>query len=207
MSVSQPVNAPGFGVRVSAIKAREIATTAFDPRIASVHVSRNFETHIFQSAPYIGAPNWWPYEAPGQIINVIDSGISNSHPFLLGDVVHEACFKDPAYGVQCPNANASGDSPYPTPGSGQPHTGSWSGVNNPSHGTHVAGIAAGQSGVARGAKVMAINIFTYDNATNHLVIGEDDFYRAMATMADLTPWNSIVTVNVSIGLGGFASDC
>ena len=120
VNVSHPTDSPGFFVRVTAEKAREIVAALPDPRIASVHVSRNLETQIGQSAPYIGAPAWWPYEAPGQIIIVIDTGVLSAHPFLAGDVIYGGCFKHQIFGVQCPNANATGDSPYPTAGAGEP---------------------------------------------------------------------------------------
>ncbi|HCI12902.1 MAG: hypothetical protein A2063_11065 [Gallionellales bacterium GWA2_60_142] len=82
---------------------------------------------------------------------------------------------------------------------------------------HVAGIAQGQNGttrgqpahgIARGAKVTAINVFTYDGATNSLIATQEDFITALTTVANLTPWNSINTVNISLAYPGvYLSSC
>jgi subtilisin family serine protease len=78
-------------------------------------------------------------------VAVLDTGVDKTHPFLSGKVVEEACY---SAGGNCPNGATS-------------EVGSGAGVQCTyaaaacRHGTHVAGIAAGQgssfSGVARGS--------------------------------------------------------
>lgn len=90
-------------------------------------------------------------------VAILDSGIDSSHPFFKdasgnSRVIAEACFAS-----RCPNGKSSSF------GVGQAahRGGSW-------HGTHVAGIAAGNShgasnssprGVAKNAKIVAVNVF------------------------------------------------
>src|SRR5204863_97317 len=93
---------------------------------------------------------------------VLDTGVDAAHPFLDGKVVAEACFSTSAAGTTesfCPNGQdeqigAGAGAPCPLP--------------DCLHGTHVAGIAAGHdasglhtaSGVAKGAQVIAVQVFS-----------------------------------------------
>jgi len=103
---------------------------------------------LSESVPHIGGNQAWVggFDGTGQVVVVIDTGVDGNHPFLTGKVFAEACFSS---GGNCPNGETS-------------QTGSGAGVHctyapdplNCWHGTHVAGIVAGQgtafSGVARG---------------------------------------------------------
>jgi subtilisin len=119
-----------------------------------------------QSVPIVeanltAAAGW---DGAGTVIAVVDTGVDGSHPFLAGKVVEEACFSTTSLGQTtsfCPNHQAQ-------------QFGPGAGVNCPSsigtcwHGTHVAGIATGNgagagvaySGVAPGAKIMAVQVFS-----------------------------------------------
>ena len=86
----------------------------------------------------------------GQTVVIIDSGVERNHPYLAGRVIYEACFSTNTDGSGgCPNGQRSQTN---VTGSAAPCTYSW----GCAHGTHVAHIAAGQYGVAPGARIIAI---------------------------------------------------
>jgi subtilisin family serine protease len=100
------------------------------------------------------------YTGKGTKIAVIDTGVDRNNPYLSGQILNEACFATNADGSgACPGGKTAR---YSTTnrdgviGAANPCAGNyWS--TSCSHGTHVAHTAAGAYGVARGAKVIAIN--------------------------------------------------
>lgn len=140
------------------------------------------------------------YDGTGQTIAILDTGIQADHPFLGGRVVSEACFST---GGDCPN----GSTTQFGAGAGAPCTYAPAGC---AHGTHVAGIAAGDGteirGVAPKADLISIQIFTrFDGGvcgggpspcaasfTSDQVAG----LERVLTLAETFP---IAAVNMSIG--------
>jgi len=109
------------------------------------------------------------FTGAGKIVAILDTGILSSHPFFSGRVIDQACFTDgsdtsttPGTGT-CPNGAAK----QLGTGAGEPCT-----APGCYHGTHVAGIAAGNgaaipstpsapaSGVAKDADIMSMQVFT-----------------------------------------------
>jgi subtilisin family serine protease len=122
--------------------------------------------------PLIGADDVWAagYTGSGQTIAILDTGVDGAHTFLTGKIVGQACFSTTFAGdgatTLCPNGQ-------------QEQFGSGAGVNcsieGCDHGTHVAGIAAGEgatfSGVARDATLLAVQIFSRFDGTTCALFG------------------------------------
>ncbi|MBZ0281443.1 MAG: S8 family serine peptidase [Anaerolineae bacterium] len=195
-----------------------IAVLRASPLVSSLRPESVIAPLLAESTPRIGAPAAWSagYDGTGQTIAVLDSGIQDDHPFFGTRVVKEACFSvnDPDSGVfsLCPNgeeADYSDDAAAACP------------YAFCEHGTHVAGIAAGNGasfdGVARNANILGVQVFyRSENANECASIG----YSAPCIVSRETPileglqWvysqrgnYNIAAVNLSLGGGLFNSYC
>lgn len=140
---------------LAALRAAPDVVRVFDDEI--VHAV------LAQSVPQIQGDQAWAsgYDGTGTTIAILDTGVDANHPFLAGKVVDEACFSSTGAISQttCPNGS---DQQLGT-GAGAPCS-----LADCFHGTHVAGIAAGRgpvagaafSGVARGANLVAVQVFS-----------------------------------------------
>jgi hypothetical protein len=126
--------------------------------------------------------------------------------------VAEACFSAMETGVEslCPN----GEAQQTGAGSADATTAKClaDGVNLCEHGTHVAGIAAGSGGVAPGAGIVAVQVFSRVNdedtcmgETSCLLAFESSLRLAMDYVATLT--EPIAAVNLSLGGALSETDC
>jgi subtilisin len=173
-------------------------------------------TNLAQSTPLVQAPTMWAngFTGSGQVVAVLDTGVDSAHPFLANKVVEEACFtSNRAAGAgNCPN----GTSTQIGAGSGVPCTYAASACR---HGTHVAGIAAGQgstfSGVAKGANVMSVQVFSRFTGSNCIGAGEDpcalswtsDQIAGLERVFLLRTTRTFSSVNMSLGGSRFFSNC
>ncbi|QYC44648.1 Subtilisin E precursor [Nonomuraea coxensis DSM 45129] len=157
----------------------------------------------------------------GATVAVLDTGIDRDHPFLAGRVVGEACFSsaDPGNGTVslCPNRRPS----QTGAGAADAKTAQCvvNSVNACSHGSHVAGIAAGRlaagapsDGVAPGAGILAVQVFSrLDNPLVCTALGgrapcflsyASDQKLALEYVARVAKSHNVAAVNMSLGGGG-----
>ena len=159
------------------------------------------------------------FDGTGWTVAILDSGVRKTHEFLdSGKVVSEACYSttDSNYG-----------STSVCPGGVSASTATDSGVNCSttiddvcSHGTHVAGIATGKdgsavnSGVAPGANVIAIQVFSrFDNpaicrSSDPCILSyTSDQLLALERVYELRSTYNIAAINMSLGGGLYSTYC
>ena len=125
------------------------------PEVVRVFDDEIVRPVLAQSVPLIQGDQAWNagYDGTGTTIAILDTGVDAQHPFLAGKVVDEACFSSTVSGTSqsaCPERDRiSSSGPAPAAPCA---------LADCLHGTHVAGIAAGNgsgagvsfSGVATG---------------------------------------------------------
>jgi len=204
-----------------ALEVGPAALAALDA--SSSDVSRVFEDELVrpvlaESVPLIQGDQAWAagYDGTGTTVAILDTGVDSTHPFLANKVVDESCFSSTIAGrtlSTCPD----GSDQQIGPGSATPCV-----LDVCIHGTHVAGIAAGNgatasvpfSGVAKGAQIMAVEVFTdvIDPATcggtapcagafsSDIIAGLEQVYARAAAL-------NVVSVNMSLGGSLFNAPC
>ena len=183
------------------------------PRVTSITEDVAVPPALAESTGIVHAPTMWSegFTGAGQTIAVLDTGVDATHPFLAGKVVEEACY---SANSNCPN----GEETQTGAGAGVPCMYAAEGCE---HGTHVAGIAAGQdagmgfSGVARGANIMSVQVFSRVTGSDCESEGEDpctktsssDQLAALERVYQLRDTHDFAAVNMSLGAGRFTEAC
>jgi subtilisin family serine protease len=185
-----------------------LAALERSPLVASVEEDRLLAPALAQSVPLIGAAQAHADGTTGSGVGVaiLDTGVDAAHPFLAGRVVAEACF---SANRSCPN----GASAQIGPGAAAP-----CGYTTACfHGTHVAGIAAGSgsslSGVAPGASLVAVQVFSRFTGASCAGAGSDpcalaytsDLVAGLEHVLDLGASLPIAAANLSVGGGAWTS--
>lgn len=190
--------------------ASELMALNSDPLVISIHEDVPIPLTLAQSVPLINADDAWAlgYSGSGWDIAILDSGVDKTHTFFSGGkVVEEACF-----------STTSADSTTLCPNGQQSQIGSGAGVNCSStifgcdHGTHVAGIAAGNSGtingVARDAGIISIQICSRFSGADCSSAGlpspcvfsyTSDQIEGLEHVYSLRTTHNIAAANLSIG--------
>ena len=207
---------------VAAVEADDIVTVA------------SSEARYRDGSAASNLANW---KGDNTTVAVIDSGIQSDHPFLMKGttkkVIAEACFTTPGSGTNtggaftfsspCPNATPMTASSPAVPGS----AGACSYVDAAGgckHGTHIAGVIAGEpgmltgapdvSGVAPNAKLISIQVFgEYRQGTNSVVSANtSDIVTALGWLYQQRANHpNLSAVNISIASTSlakkYAGDC
>ena len=210
-SIKEFGNLPYTALRVNSTGLESLRTS---PTVIDIEEDRLHRVSLTKSIPIIGADKAWTngYTGSGQAIAIIDTGVDKNHPFLAGKVVAEGCYSTNGSGSTsfCPGGVASSNSSD----SGLPCAVS----SDCSHGTHVAGIAAGKgnafSGVAKDASIIAIQVFSrFDSVTTCggfapcAMAYSSDIIRGLQWVYELRSTHAIAAVNLSLGGGRYTSEC
>jgi subtilisin family serine protease len=212
----QYLAAPVIALEVGPAALQELEAASF--LVKRVVEDRLHAPVLVDSVPLIGADEAWArgFDGTGLVVAVIDSGVDSAHPFLAGKVVEEACYSTTTRRRStslCPN----GTDEQVGPGAAADCSleGCW-------HGTHVAGIAAGNGtpsdlaiwGVGRGASIMAVQIFSRftrsadcGGAPPCIRAYTSDILAALERVYVLRTTHAFAAVNMSLGGGLFSSTC
>ena len=175
------------------------------------------KTPTSASISSIDVANAWAkgYDGTGYAVAVIDDGFNLNHPMLAGKAVGDACFAAD-YGTTTKNTCPSGQTPQIGVGAASncPTDGS-----RCTHGTHVASIAVGNDGVnfgvARGAKLVPINVFSLDSDPTDcspdpvpcVLTDSEAVLAALDYVNEHAADYKIAAVNMSLGGGDYSGYC
>ncbi|TDD35101.1 peptidase S8 and S53 subtilisin kexin sedolisin [Nonomuraea terrae] len=207
----------------------ELEKIAEDSGVVSIREDKLNEPSLVQSIPLIGADRAHKrgFTGKGTAVAILDSGIDDDHPAFGGRIVAQACFSaaDPIDGSKplCPNGSqfqlgdgaADAESAPCMAGAPLPQYGLCY------HGTHVAGIAAGQAtagfpadGVAPAAQIVPVQVFSrFDDspycqgAPSCILAYDSSILTGMAYANLLADQYNIAAVNLSLGGGEYATAC
>jgi subtilisin family serine protease len=206
------------------------------PLVTTIQEDELRKTGLASTTAHIGADDTWDagFGGMGQTVVILDTGIDADHPFFGGRVVHEACWSDARplpFREQelCPNGTNNqvglGSADALTPQCWEfPATST--GATICDHGSHVAGISAGQDpgapaatgydGIAPEASIIAIQVFHRVDDCNATAPGDQpcvtawdsDINSALEYVNDILRHHyNISSVNLSLGGGQHASAC
>jgi subtilisin family serine protease len=164
---------------------------------------------LSQSISVVGADVAWGlgYSGEGWYVAILDTGILSSHEMFQGKNIVEQCYAlgDDWYDREnggCPNGGIE----MSGPGSAAPYDSRFG------HGTHVAGIAAGNNyidrfGVARDANIIAVQVFSYFPYENDVLSWSSDQVKGLEFVYTMRNTYNIAAVNMSLGGERYYSYC
>lgn len=200
---------------------------AAQPGVVSVTEDVPARPSLDESVPIIGADQAYAQglTGAGSVVAVLDTGIATHHPFLKDRVISEACFSttDPDLGATslCPD----GTDHQEGTGSADSGTGPCATITECDHGTHVAGVIAGNGegitgapkrGVAPGANIVALQVFSKFDSEDYCGPGAapcvgsftSSQLAALEKVLQLRQSGTpVVAANLSLGAGRYASAC
>ncbi|HYC59139.1 MAG TPA: S8 family serine peptidase [Thermoanaerobaculia bacterium] len=166
----------------------ELELLELDPRVRAISIDRGGEGALLESVPLVGADavHARGFDGRGVTVAILDSGIDVNSRDFAGRIVGQRCFCDNLDGTGCcPNGEAS-----------QVHGDAAQDDNG--HGTHVAGIVAGNGanaprGIAPGARILAVKVLDHNRGFRSFT----QVYRALEWIARERP--DVKVINMSFG--------
>jgi len=205
------------------VDATQVGKLIADPDVIHIQEDVPMAPSLAQSVPFIRAPQVWNAGASGTgiVVAVLDTGVDKTHTMFPGaKIASEACYS---------TTNAGQNSTTVCPGGAQATTAVNSGVNCAAsiqgcdHGTHVAGIVAGNRaspvlrGVAKDARIIAIQVFSSFANPNGQTCGsgftgcarsfQTDQVKGLERVFALRNQFKIASINMSLGGGQFTGPC
>lgn len=209
-------NLPFMAIEIDSSQLGQLKSMA---EVTSVEEDVLDRPALASSNGVIGSPDAWSagFDGSTRTVAVLDTGVDTAHPFFAAGskIVAEACFST--------NSSSQGGAST-CPGGVTRSTAAGSGgicsTSDCNHGTHVAGIVAGNDfigpefGVARGADIIAMQVFTDFNNTQLCGTSNpcslsysSDQIAALDHVYSLRDTYAIAAVSMSLGDGGYTGYC
>ncbi|NUS54948.1 MAG: S8 family serine peptidase [Streptomycetaceae bacterium] len=200
---------------------------AAQPGVVSVTEDVPARPSLDESVPIIGADQAYAQgmTGAGSVVAVLDTGIAIHHPFLKDRVISEACFSTIDPDLSATSLCPDGTDHQEGSGTADSETGPCATIAECDHGTHVAGIIAGNGegitgapkrGVAPGANIIALQVFSKFDSEDYCGAGAAPCVGSF-TSAQLAALEKVlqlrqsgtpvVAANLSLGAGRYATAC
>ncbi|MET9389542.1 S8 family serine peptidase [Streptomyces sp. NPDC006624] len=200
---------------------------AAQPGVVSVTEDVPARPSLDESIPLIGADqaSAQGMNGAGSVVAVLDTGVATRHPFLKDRVISEACFSTTDPDLSATSLCPDGTDHQEGAGTADSGTGPCAAIAECDHGTHVAGIIAGNGegitgapkrGVAPGADIIALQVFSKFDSEDYCGPGAAPCVGSF-TSAQLAALEKVlqlrqsgapvVAANLSLGAGRYATAC
>jgi len=194
------------------VDAAQLRRLLADPDVTSVQEDVPVPPLLSQSEPIIHAPDVWAKGVNGanQVVAILDTGVDKTHSMLAKKVASEACYSTTNAKINYLSICPGGVNSSTAADSGVNCSTAWKGCD---HGTHVAGIAAGNSstleGIAHNSRIISIQVFSLLTTATPNVVNSfsTDQVKGLQRVYDLRTKYNIAAVNMSLGKGSYSSSC
>lgn len=209
---------------VSVVDQDQLEKLRNNPHVKNIYANKQRKTTLLESVDIV-----YPAKqrlkldgGEGWTTAIIDTGVHRGHSFFETDgksrVVSGACYSGGSFDSRFSEIDrlCPGNVRFSTAVSSGEDCIGYDGCD---HGTHVAGIAAGNGGVASAANIVAIQVFTgirdvfrrnicgVGVGRNCITAFDSDIIKGLERVYALRNTYKIASVNMSLGGGSFASSC